>query len=397
MTKTRQEDRATEHPGVEKEALPLAMLTVTIDQKRLTPAIFKQFAEEDVVDEETGELRGTPVGYFNIHPKEGCPEGPHKHVLWGKGTHLRMATIVARDNDPRYEEREQASLRRRQEILHLLALLLAGAGEPYTLEEASDDEYELKIAGYTLYVDDWVPSLLERYQQAREQVQRDLTALRESGEPEASGLKDGSNASPVPFESRIEGARKVMQRLIEQGVALTHPDLYEHEDERYTTVYGEYDDESIASDEWMDERRKRRGWKVYPAEGDKEQEKALIYWRKKSGLDIATTALEMSIEPHALPFRVLIGERLTAEDKGKIQAAALKLAKSLDMFAALAKGATKAPQSNEPSISALSSLDPSAVWKQYEQERKRFEAYTRTWDGHLASINALEQLFLISG
>jgi len=395
MTKTRQEDRATEQPGVEKEALPLAILTVTIDKKQLTPAIFKQLAEEDVIDGETCELRGTPVGYFNIHPKEGCPKGAHKHVLWGNGTHLRMATIVARDNDSRYEEKEQTSLQRRRDIIHLLALLLASTDHPYTLKETTDDEHKLVIAGYTLYVDDWVATLLERYQQAQEQLQKDLAALRESVELEARGMGTGNDASPVPFEERREEARKALQRLTEQGVVLTHPDLYEHEDERYTAVHGEYYD-SADSDEWTYTRRKRRGWKVYSAEGGKEQGKALIYWRKKSGLDIAAATVETSIEPHTLPLRVLIGERLTAEDKGKIQAAALKSAISLDMFAVLARRSTMAVQ-GEPGISDLISLEPSAVWKQYDQERKQFEAYTSTWDGHLARINALEQLFLISG
>jgi hypothetical protein len=396
MEKTRQEERVTGRPVVETAALPLAVLTVTIDQKRLTPALFKQFAAEDVIDEKTGELRGTPVGYFNIHPKEGCPEGAHKHVLWGKGTHLRMATIVARESDPRYEEREQASLRHRREIIHLLALLLADAGEPYTLDETSDDEYKLKITGYTLYVDGWVASLLERYQQAREQVQKDQATLSEGAGPEASGLKDGSNASPVPLGARMEEARKALQRLTEQGVVLTHPGLYEHEDARYTAVYGDYYDDEDRG-EWTSARRNRRGWKVFPAEGDREPEKALIYWRKKSGLDIDAADVQTSLEPHALLLRVVIGERLTAGDKGKFQAAALELAKSLEMFAALARGATKAAQRSEPGISDLSSLDPAAVWKRYEQERKRFEAFTRTWDGNLASINALEQLFLISG
>lgn len=393
MTRTKQEERATEQPGVAKEALPLAVLTVTIDKRRLTPALFKQIAEEDIIDGETGELRGTPVGYFNIHPREGCPKGAHKHVLWGNGAHLGMATIVARDKDPRYEEKEHASLLRRRDIIHLLALLLASAEHPYTLKEPSDDQYKLEIAGYTLYVDDWVATLLEQYQQAREQIQKDLATLRESVELEARGRGPGNDALPGPFEARVEEARKGLQRLTEQGVVLTHPDLYKHEDERYTAVHGEYYD-SADSDEWT--RRKRRGWKVYPPEDGKEQGEALIYWRKKRGLDIDASVIETSIEPHTLPLRVLIGERLTAEDKGKIQAAALKLAKSLDMFAALARGAKLAAQ-GELGITNLRALEPSAVWKQFDQERRQFEAYTKTWDGHLARMNALEQLFLISG
>jgi hypothetical protein len=199
MTKTRQGERVMEQSGVKTAALPLAVLTVTIDGKRLTPAIYKQLAEEDVIDEATGELRGTPVGYFNIHPKEGCPKEAHKHVLWGRGTHLRMATIVARENDPRFAEKEQRSLRRRREIIHLLALLLAGADSPYTLQD--EDEYQLDIAGYRLYVDEWVADLLETYRQAQEQWQEDLAVLRESAQRESDGWKEGQGTLPDPFRA----------------------------------------------------------------------------------------------------------------------------------------------------------------------------------------------------
>jgi hypothetical protein len=48
-------------------------------------------------------------------------------------------------------------------------------------------------------------------------------------------------------------------------------------------------------------------------------------------------------------------------------------------------------------ISDLRILEPPVVWKQYDQERKRFEEYTSMWDEHLVRINALEQLFLIPG
>ncbi len=73
MASIKSRKNATGLIGVETEALPIAVLVVTIDKKRLTSALYKQLTEEDVIDEETGELRGIPIGYFNLHPKEGCP------------------------------------------------------------------------------------------------------------------------------------------------------------------------------------------------------------------------------------------------------------------------------------------------------------------------------------
>ena len=80
--------------------LSLAVRTLMINGKRMTPAFYKQISEADLIDEHTAELRGVPLGYFHLHTKE-CPQLPHKHVLWAVETKLHLATIVARkDQSP---------------------------------------------------------------------------------------------------------------------------------------------------------------------------------------------------------------------------------------------------------------------------------------------------------
>ncbi len=193
----------------------------------------------------------------------------------------------------------------------------------------------------------------------------------------------------------MEEARQALQRLAAQGVVLTHPALYKQEDERYTAVHGEYDD-SRGWDAWTYTQRLTHGWRSYPVEDGKKHGEALIYWTKRKGADIAAAAVETSLEPHTLALRVVIAERLAAKAKCALQEAALTVAQELDMFTARAKG-ERASMRGRRGIPDLGTLDPAAVWTQYEQERKQFEGVTRTWDGNLSRINALEQLFLISG
>ena len=381
MAGTGHSGKTTNQTGATREALPLAVLTITIDKKRLTPALYKQLAEEDVIDEETGELHGMAVGWFNLHPKEGCPNVTHKHVLWGNGTHLALSTVVAQEHDPRYQQKEQFSQRRRREIIHLLALLLACADQLYTLHATTNHQQQLDITGYKLYVDSWVGTLLERYQQAKTQVQEDEAALQASME-----VTTDNHDGPVPSDWRTQ-AQQTLQRLTEQGIVLTHPNLYKHEQEHYAAVYGAYGHDLSWYNQTITERR-TGGWKAYPKDLANEPDKALLYWKKErgqSGLDTSTVATIP--EPHVLPLRVIIAERLTAQATHRLQEAAQELAQNLNLSPSRKKGTQSATD--------LSALDPSTVWKHYEQEKKQFEAYAQLWKEHLEGIQALEQLFLV--
>jgi hypothetical protein len=361
MAKDWQRERTTALTGVDREALKLSVLTVTINKKRLTPALYRQLSEEAVIDEETGELRGMAVGWFNIHPKDGCPSVDHRHVLWGNGTHLRLATVVALEHDPRYQHQAQISQALRRDLIHLLALLLAEADQPYTLEPTTNPLHQLNITGYKLYVDSDVSTLLERLQQAKAQVLEDAAALQAN-------------------EVARKNAQKTLERLAKQGITLTHPKLYQHESG--LPIYGSYDSWSSQT---LTERR-THGWKAYPLEHANEPDKALLYWKHRRDSPLDAQALATTLEPHILPLRVFIAERITTQHLQRIQEIALDLAKKLDLFP---------KESHQPSTKALRSVAPSTVWKHFEQEKKRFEDSSQLWQDHLDAISSLEQLFLL--
>ena len=93
---------------VEVVALPITISTITIDGKRLSPSVFKQIAVESFIDEESGELRGIPIGWVNVHQKD-CPEYHHLHVLWMRGQALRVATVAGPTESERYLEKKHQS------------------------------------------------------------------------------------------------------------------------------------------------------------------------------------------------------------------------------------------------------------------------------------------------
>src|SRR5581483_6464258 len=98
---------------LETIALPLAIKTLTIDGKKLSLAFFRQIDEEDVINEETGELEGVPLGYLNIHQRGACPGCWHRHILWKRGAALRHGLVVR----PEDAETYQALQRENRQVL----------------------------------------------------------------------------------------------------------------------------------------------------------------------------------------------------------------------------------------------------------------------------------------
>lgn len=67
--------------------------SLTLNNKQVTLAVFRQLKEETLIDAETCELRGTPWGVVNYHPDRCADEPPHLHVVWQKGAELRRALV----------------------------------------------------------------------------------------------------------------------------------------------------------------------------------------------------------------------------------------------------------------------------------------------------------------
>jgi hypothetical protein len=69
--------------------------TMSIGNKQVTLAVFRQLKEELVIDLKTGGLHGVPWGIVNYFWGD-CQTWPHLHVVWQKGTELRRCCMSSR-------------------------------------------------------------------------------------------------------------------------------------------------------------------------------------------------------------------------------------------------------------------------------------------------------------
>jgi hypothetical protein len=65
---------------------------LTISDRQVTLAVFRQLIEEPLIDQDTCSLNGLPWGFVNYHDNKNCPHDPHKHYVWQRGDELRRAT-----------------------------------------------------------------------------------------------------------------------------------------------------------------------------------------------------------------------------------------------------------------------------------------------------------------
>lgn len=381
MTTKRREGEARTQSHV--ESLPLAILTLSIEQKRLTPAVYKQIIEEDIIDEETGDLRGTPVGYFNIHAKEGCPQFPHKHVLWGNGTRLRLANVVPRQADLRYRQQEHLSHQLTGKLIEFLALVLAGAKHVYSLEETGRDSIKFVSTKYTLSVSGVTVDVLLLRDRARQQWEADNSILLTQSKQE----QEGSDRELDACREQLQEAEVALQQISELGMEVAHPVLYRYEHQHKS--------------DWST-LKMLAGWHAYPSERSDERNESVLYWKSKDHAQrMKREHLAPSIEPylasHGLAMRVILGERMMQQKDQSIRELADRLGKDVYVLLASVKETKKEPAviRNKEPVSVVN-IDPSNVWAQYEQEKRRLQELTQQWDRHLETINALDQLFLLS-
>jgi hypothetical protein len=379
---------------IEPESLSIAVTTLVIDGKRITSAFYKQITESDLVEEGTGELRGSPLGYFHLHTKS-CPEIMHTHVLWGTETELNLATVLSLEKDERYQQQEQRSLQQQERLIHLLALLLGLAGHPHTVEWVGQDERKLTIAGYTLYVNEHTVHQLKKLQLAREQQLKDEEAwqVRQASD-------EGSDLVSASPEAQRAAAEAILAQLDQLGIELKHPARDKIEGNELA-VHGYYgDDAEYGPLGWQ------TTWVQYPAlsEGGVREE-PLLYWRAKDRQQrrqqVArfSQAVETLLTPRhsACLLRWFFAENMVREQLNVARRSAEFLVERADIAALLQhkpRGA-KAGKKESPSISSHD-LDPDQVWGCYERESKRFKAFTQRWKDSLEHIRSVPQLFLVS-
>lgn len=111
--------------------------TMHIGNKQVTLAVFRQLKDEDIIDVQTGQLKGVPWGTVNYFWGE-CKEGTHLHVVWQKGTDLRRCCLPAKREDTPEGTRTHGALQQAADRIRSAArLALAVSIGCYPVEAAT--------------------------------------------------------------------------------------------------------------------------------------------------------------------------------------------------------------------------------------------------------------------
>lgn len=378
---------------VEVIALPITISTVTIDGKRISPSVFKQIAVESLIDEESGELRGIPIGWINVHQKD-CPEHHHLHILWVHEHALRLATVAGPSKSERYLEKKRQSLSLRRQLTDLLAYMLGlefrYQGSVYT----NDEQRTLKIEGYTLPVSMRIAHLLDALEEARDRVDQEQALWQSHPSVEADVVQ------------ALASAQLLVEQLARQKVRLAHPTLYNHRDKRLANyertgddeegqTYGYYDMESEGARSRLvrfqtpsspPTRPKKGKWFVYEASSEDENRQILWYTPEVPGEE-EILAVERQISEQASILPTFLAQQTVERDMQAVRKAIDDVKEPLHDFLASSLSQKK---------TAKASLTPKAIFALYQQEQDRFDAYTQGWQQVVVDLQESEQLFILS-
>lgn len=386
------------------ETLPISIKTITIDGKNITPTILRQVSEENIVDEKTGELRGTPIGHINVHQKD-CPTYWHLHVLWSQNGALRQGTTCNPSESEHYQEVKESHDQRSRSLLHLVALLKSQhtridyeeSSANLSEEEDSEDSFEeeedsnesnigsvLSIGQFSLEVSSNVYAKLIQLDNAHSTVdtEKKLWQLRSLTYKDTNA---GTGQQHAAHE--LEAARQVINALSQQSIVVIHPDLRRdygdlelgaHSSEQESTMLlliGEWAQSSSSAEsrEWdrlstYMELTQFDRWFIYtPAGKMTSPEDWYLVWGYTGSAgshdhDEATiSTVEKQLKPHLAALRLILAEQAVQHDLEQINAMSQDLQKELQL-----------PQirTNQTQLTA------DAAWDIYEHEQQQFEEYT---------------------
>jgi len=381
--------------SIEAIDIPLMIKTLVIDGKRMTASFFRQLASEGIIDEETGNMRGTPLGWLNIHQKD-CPSEAHLHVLWTRGSALRLATVLSQTSSVNtYLERQEESHERRQHLLDLLAYCLA---PNYRSAKAGYDQgfYFISLGEYKLPLSKKARELLSSLEEVREQYDEDLATWQQGAE----------FPSTPNVELFLQQAKEVRDSLARQHVTLAHPRLYDHTPRGELEIYEMYESEewgiegtsaarlarfaSASQSTPKNTRAKHDGWFIYS--GTDQQAGAddrKLFWRRQGTCsDEQAAEVEAQFVPQVALLRVFLAQQAVQIDLQHIQTEAVELAMELNLISE--------KQGKSRQGEAIATLKPAALSGLYQQEKEQFAAYAERWQRHVDSFQELDQLFIVS-
>ena len=121
--------------------------SLTLNNKQMTQAVFRQLKEEPLIDEKTGELLGQPWGTVNYFWGACSPN--HLHIVWQKESELRRACVY---QQWRLEELSKEDYRDATTMLdhgYLLWFLLQQIRNPWSDPFARQEKITVKWEGVT--------------------------------------------------------------------------------------------------------------------------------------------------------------------------------------------------------------------------------------------------------
>lgn len=89
----------SETQKVEVQERQVSIRVLTIGSKQITQSLYKQFPIEDVIDKESGQLKGKIWGWVSLHGEKiywtkDCANDPdHLHVIWERDGQLRRCLV----------------------------------------------------------------------------------------------------------------------------------------------------------------------------------------------------------------------------------------------------------------------------------------------------------------
>ena len=199
----------------------------TTTTRQLSRRVYKQLPRESIIDGETGELRGKPLGSVEIHDKK-CPIQQHKHILWiGEN---QFSPLVATVSFPWqqshfYLQGVEKRSQRMVELQELSALHLFEKDHAIDeIQESSSQSFlktkRVQIGDKTLTITDTTCTLLRSLAVAGVQHTEDEQAMHlwcQQVEEE----RDYAFAR----QDQLREAKDVVTMLQKQNISVRHPQL----------------------------------------------------------------------------------------------------------------------------------------------------------------------------
>jgi hypothetical protein len=157
----------------------ISVKVLTIEKRQVTLAVFRQLKQGEILDFNTGQLRGVPWGVVGYHPGAPCltSDEPHLHVVWQQGDELRRSTTPLTATASEVWRAAEAEASRLARLSSLRACLTRC---PDRIDAPPYDAHSIHWADDRVAVDTTVSAAVEAYWAAEvfaPALQRDLAAV----------------------------------------------------------------------------------------------------------------------------------------------------------------------------------------------------------------------------